>query len=99
MKEYGYVSNGAGLTESQVEHEYITEMYEWPSTKFLEDADIKLCRPWFPHRCEFTNRWLWWTPAIRARRTYMNVDESVCYNEDHWYDAQEYILYKLKENC
>ena len=99
MKEYGLESNGAELTESAVEREYLEEMGEWINApKFLQDADIELCRPWLPHRCNITNRWLWWTPAIRARRTYLNIDSSVCYNEDHWYEAKAYLLYKLKES-
>ena len=59
-------------------------------------STVELKRSWWPRNCYRSKQLLWFRQAYRARRIITGPGESIV--EDRWYDQNEFLILKLKEN-
>jgi hypothetical protein len=73
---------------------FYTENYQTYDT-FYSRAIWKLSFAWFPHRCEMTNKIIFWKYGYRGIATWYGPDLPV--TEVRWRDSHEHVLQLLKE--
>lgn len=66
----------------------------WTDAAWIERSSIWLTRPWWPHRCTLTNKWLWIKQAILVRRVITGPGTPVII--DYWIEYKAYTLQCLK---
>jgi hypothetical protein len=74
---------------------FYTENYQTYDS-FYPRAVWKLAFAWLPHRCEVTNKIIFWKYGYRGLAYYPNFDISQK-SEVRWRDRHEHIIQLLKE--
>ena len=74
---------------------FYTEHYQTYDS-FYSRAIWQLSFAWFPHRCEVTNKIIFWKYGYRGIATNFKADFE---SEVRWRDRHEHILQLLKERA
>ena len=72
----------------------ITMPDNYSEERFLERAIPELKWSLWPRRCHVSHRWLWLTPAYRARYVIKGPGDDAVWTR--WYSCKEMLLLKLK---
>ena len=72
----------------------ITMPDSYSEERFLERANAELKWSLWPRRCHVSGRWVWLTPAYRARYVIKGPGDDAVWTR--WYSCKEMLLLKLK---
>jgi hypothetical protein len=67
---------------------------DYSEERFLERARTDLKWSFWPRRCHSGGRWMWLTPAYRARYVIKGPGDDAVWTR--WYSREEMIVLKLK---
>lgn len=65
--------------------------YDWI---FYKKAEWEYVFSWLPHKCEISNKLLWFTRAYRGMAVYTGPGEPVI--EYKWFDKDQFMIARLK---
>ena len=68
--------------------------YKMHADYWFKLADVKLRRPLWPRRCEFTDKLLWWNPAVRGETSYYLRSGTKQY-DIRWMDKKTFVEFSL----
>jgi hypothetical protein len=72
----------------------ITMPEDYSEERFLKRARTELKWSLWPRRCYSSGRWLWLTPAYRARYVIKGPGDDAVWTR--WYNTTEMLMLKLK---
>lgn len=68
---------------------------ERKSSYWCDCAQVTMSRPLWPRRCDFTDKLLWWRPAVRGTTSYY-MRSGIWRGDVRWADPKALAEFKLR---